>query len=159
MKKIFLPLFVISLALSLSCTRKQAALFSPSSSRSPEDTVKQFLDISAQAKSKDDRKRLQELCQGDLRRAFERMNDEAFQLIYLDSRVTILEMKILESKTESDAATIGYQVTVDNQQGTDRTKEINQREVELKRTNGTWLISSIRVKGTDQIAFTKGMFF
>lgn len=155
MKKLLVLVFG-SIALFLSCTRHQTA---PQAGKSAEEVVKVFVQLSASAKEVEDRKRLQDYCSGELRRTFERMNDEAFRLIYLDGKIAILDLKILESKEDKDTARVAYQITVDNKQGTDPTREVNSREVELERSQGAWYIESIRMKGSDQIAFTRGMLF
>src|SRR5688572_17797015 len=76
--------------------------------RTPEEVVRSFVELSAGSKAEDDKKRLQELCLGEMRRTFERMNEEAFRLIYLDSKVTILDFKVLESKIDGEAARVAY---------------------------------------------------
>ena len=127
--------------------------------RSPDEVVRSFIELSTTAKEPSDRKKLQELCLGELRRTFERMNDEAFRLIYLDTKVAVLEFKVVESSMQGETAKIHYQVMVDNKQGTDPTRELNSREVDLTRSQGAWYIESIRMKGSDQVAFTRGMLF
>ena len=118
-----------------------------------------FVEASASSKSAEDRRRLQELCNGDMRRTFERMNEEAFRLIYLDTKVSILDLKFMDTKEEGDTAKVTYQLTVDNKQGTDPTREVNTREVILSRANNAWYIENIRMQGSDQVAFTRGMLF
>ena len=156
MKKILLFLALGGLFLSLACTKSSPKAMAGASA---DDVVKSFVELSASARGEFDRKKLQELCAGEMRRTFERMNDEAFKVIYLDSKTAILDFKILESKVEAEAAKVAYQVTVDNRQGTDPTREINQREVDLRREGGAWRIENIRMRGSDQVAFTRGMLF
>lgn len=138
------------------CTRKDPSLQGGST---PEQTVKSFVELSANAKDKADKGKIQALCVGELRRAFDRMTDELFQMSYLSNNVTIQDLKILESKVEGESAKVQYQLSLENKQGTDTTKEINSREVELTRTQGAWQIESIRIIGTDNVAFTRGMMF
>lgn len=140
---------------SSACTFKSKGL----PARTPEETVRAFVQLSASARDVSDRKKIQELCQGDLRRTFERMTDEAFTLLYLESKIQITELKVLESSLESDTARIHYSVAVQNDQGTDPTREINEREVDLVYIEGNWYIASIRMKGNDRVAFTRGMIF
>ncbi len=140
-----------------SCTKSD--LPSPQAGKSASEVVKMFVEMSAGAKGPEDRKKIQELCMGEMRRTFERMNEEAFRLIYLDSKVTILNFKFLETKEEGNTSKVAYQLTVDNKQGTDPTKEVNSREVDLTKVNNAWYIENIRMKGSDQVAFTRGMLF
>jgi len=115
--------------------------------------------LSANAKETRDRKELLGMCTGELRRTFERMSDEAFQIIYLESKLTILDFKVLEKEEKEASSRLTYEVSVDNQQGTSPTVETNQREVQLTQVDGQWYLKEIHVKGTDQVAFTRGMIF
>jgi hypothetical protein len=56
-------------------------------------------------------------------------------------------------------AKVRYQVVIENLQGTETTLETNEREAELKKGSNGWAIESIRLKGSDKIAFTRGMIF
>lgn len=154
MKKAYL--FCLPLIVSVACTKSSNA---PQVGLSAEAVVKSFVELSAGAKDDSDKRKLQELCSGEMRRTFERMNEEAFKLIYLDSKTTITEFKIIDAKEEGDKARVAYQVTVDNRQGTDPTQEVNQREVDLAKSQGAWFIQNIRMRGSDQVAFTRGMLF
>jgi hypothetical protein len=127
--------------------------------RSPEDTVKRFVELSAGAKAPDDKRLLEELTAGKMRRAFQQMSDESFRIVYLKNAIKIKELKILENATEGVNATVSYSVSVENTQGTDTTNEVNEREVLLTLSQGAWYIESLRPKGSDSIAFTKGMIF
>lgn len=146
---------VLLVALLGGCTKKKAVPSGPP----PEVTVKNFLQLSANAKDKADRAKLQSLCVGELRRAFDRMTDEVFQMSYLANNVKIEDLKIVESKVDGETAKVHYQVTIENTQGTDKTREVNQREVELSWAQGAWQIESIRMVGSDDLAFTRGMIF
>lgn len=128
-------------------------------SSNPEETVKNFLEASSAAKDPADKKRLEGYCSGEMRQAFEKMPDDVFRLAYLGGGVKITDIKVLETTTREDAARVRYQVAVENRQGSDPTKEINEREVDLSKKDGKWFISVIRMKGSDQIAFTNGMIF
>ncbi len=125
----------------------------------PEDVVKSFIDLSATAKDGAVKAKLEQLCSGEMRRAFERMSDEVFRISYLTSNLKVGDVKVLEAATENETARVRYQIAVENTQGTDPTKEVNEREVELSRSQGVWYIDSIKLKGTDKIAFTNGMMF
>jgi hypothetical protein len=138
-----------------ACTKKSAVNPGPS----PEETVKSFIELSASAKDKADKLKIQALCVGELRRAFDRMTDEIFQMSYLSNNVKIEDLKFIQSKVDGETARVLYQVSIENKQGTDTTKEVNQREVELARTQGSWQIESIRMVGSDNVAFTRGMMF
>lgn len=148
----FVLLVVIA---SGACTR----LFQKQADRKPGDVVKQFLDLSASATGPDDKKKLQDLCSGEMRRAFERMTDEAFRLSYLAQDVRIKEFKVLSESLENGVARLHYQVMIENLAGTDPTTETSEREVELTESRGAWYLESIRPMGSDQIAFTRGMIF
>lgn len=152
-------LVAATLALFITACTKNSSLPAPQAGKSPQDVVRMFVEASASSKSAEDRRRLQELCNGDMRRTFERMNEEAFRLIYLDTKVSILDLKFMDTKEEGDTAKVTYQLTVDNKQGTDPTREVNTREVILSRANNAWYIENIRMQGSDQVAFTRGMLF
>jgi hypothetical protein len=158
-------LLLLLLVLSFSACIKQNVgdkIDSPNSAqsaKSPEDVVRAFIDLSAASKASTDKAKLQVLCTGEMRRAFDRMTEEAFRIAYLNSNVRVKSINFLESSVDKDTAKVRYQVSVDNAQGTDPTQEINEREVDLLKTQGGWYIDSIRPKGSDKIAFTRGMIF
>jgi len=150
------------LILFAGCIKKEGANPAGTSAvekKTPEQVVKEFIDLSAGAKELGDREKLKELCVGELRRALERMTDEAFRIGYLNNNVKIKSVRVIESSFENDAAKIRYQVFVDNPQGTDPTTELTEREVGLTKSQGNWFIESIRPVGSDKIAFTRGMMF
>lgn len=150
--KCVLILFVILLP-SCTCQKNSTIEVKPS------QVVEEFVRLSAGAQNVKDKKRIEELCTGDLRRTFERMSDDAFGLIYLNSNIKLLGFRVIDEKSSGNRSTLLYEVTVDNRQGTDPTTETNQREVELVELDGGWYIDAIRLKGTDRIAFTRGMIF
>ncbi len=154
MKLLTLGLLVVLMG---ACTKKAPVV--TGGETTPEATVKTFVELSASAKDKADKAKIQALCVGELRRAFDRMTDELFQVSYLSNNVTIKDLKIVESKVEGETAKVQYQLSIENKQGTDVTQEVNSREVELTRNQGAWQIESIRIIGTDNVAFTRGMIF
>lgn len=158
MKK-FLTLTAFTPLLFVACTRWGGNSANVETGRTPEETVKQFVELSASAKETDDKRRLEELTAGELRRAFSQMSDESFRMTYLNHAIKIKDLKILESVKEGAAAKVSYSVSVENPQGTDITHETNEREVLLTQSQGAWYIESLRPKGSDRIAFTKGMIF
>ena len=139
MKIINLSVIVVLFSF-MACTFKSGEQAKP---RTPEETVKAFVELSASAKERADKKRLADLCQGELRRTFERMTDEGFQMLYLDSKLRIVELKMIESSAQGDSAKVHYSVSVENKQGTDPTNEVNEREVDLVHSQGNWYIESI----------------
>ena len=141
---------------SVACIKNNPSQAIP---ETPEELLKEFINVSASTTKPEDKKRLQELCAGELRRTFERMNYEAFRLIYVDTKIKVTSLKILNSDEQKELAKIQYEVSIENQGGTDPTKEINSREVEFSRKDGRWYIESIRMLGKDQVAFTRGMLF
>jgi len=145
------------LLLSAACIRSTTE--SLQAARYPDETVRNFLSLSAGAKSGEDRKRLEGMCYGKMRDAFAQMSDDVFRLSYLGGSIKILDIKVVETSTKEDVAKVRYQVSVENRQGTDPTRETNEREVELARNQGLWYIASIKAQGTDKIAFTNGMIF
>ena len=146
-------ILLLSVLFSSACIKRQ------SNSGPPEEIVRQFVKLSAEATGVPDKRKLQDLCSGELKRTFERMHDDAFRLIYVNTKLKIVSIKILDSEQQKDSARVHYEVTVENPQGTDPTREVNSREVDLRQTNSGWSIESIRTKGTDRIAFTRGMIF
>jgi hypothetical protein len=163
MKTFFASVLFVTLSLSTvlglsGCTQIQK-LFGVHKEVAPEEVVKQFIAVSASAKQDYDKAKIQDLCSGEMRRAFERMTPEAFRISYLNSNVRVTDIKIINRVIQKDSAQVHYQVTVDNRQGTDATQEINERVVELVRTQGAWYIDAIRLEGSDKIAFTRGMIF
>ncbi len=150
---------LVCLFLLTSCARSCSRNAGIDSPRTPEEAVRRFVDWSAKAKEPTEKERLAQLCSGELRRAFERMTDEAFRVAYLSNSVTVDEFKIVTSDAKDGVAKVHYRVQLKNTQGSDATNEVNEREVELISANGAWFIDSIRLVGSDQIAFTRGMIF
>ena len=163
MKKSFahcLPVVALILvSLLASCVKKNSDPGSVSAEAAPDAVVKRFVEVSAGVKADGDREKLTQLCQGELRRAFERMTPEAFRVAYMSNSVKLKEFKVLETKVTDGVARVAYQVVLDNPQGTDATVETSSREVELVLSGNTWLIENIKPKGHDEIAFTRGMIF
>jgi len=139
------------------CVKKEVSTASPP--KSPEEVIRSFVRLSGEAKEVSDKAKLGELCSGEMKSALAEINDEQFRLFYLTGNVNIQELKILSTISNDSQATIIYQVVVENRQGTDVTKETNEREAVLKQGATGWLIESIRPKGTDKIIFSKGMVF
>lgn len=152
-------LFFLGCILLGSCTKKDLGGQRSAALKSPEDVVKEFIQLSAHSKTVEDRKVLQDLCAGEMKRAFERMSEEEFRMTYINQEVQLKEMKVLENAVQNDIATIHYQVAIQNVSGTDSTHEMNEREVQLKFSQGAWYIESIRMRGSDKLAFTRGMIF
>jgi hypothetical protein len=125
----------------------------------PEGLVESFIRLSAQVKGADDRKKLAEMCRGRLRNAFDAISEEAFLLNYANPPITIKSLKVIPTAEDDNLARVVYQVEIENTGGTDVTTETNEREVELLRVDGKWYLEAIRPKGSDQIAFTRGMMF
>lgn len=150
---------LLLVCLLTSCTRSCSRTGEPQAVRSPDEVVKKFVELSAAAKEGTDKQKLEQLCSGEMRRAFERMTDEVFRIAYLTSNVKVTSLRIIDSQTDNDKAKVSYQVSVENNQGTDPTKETNEREVELTRAQGAWFIDSIKLRGTDKVAFLNGMMF
>lgn len=140
-----------------SCTK--IPWFSRSADKAPNEVVKEFLKLSAEASDLKDKGVIAQMCHGELKRIFERMSDEMFTMSYLSKQVALQEVRILDSTVDKEVARIRYEVKVDNKQGTDPTIENTTREVELTRVEGQWRIDSIRPQGSDQIAFSRGMVF
>jgi PBP1b-binding outer membrane lipoprotein LpoB len=159
MKKTSSLILGVFLAMILASCVKKAGDATSTVSDTPDSVVKKFVEISATVKEDTDRQKLMQLCQGEMRRAFERMTPEAFRVAYMSNAVKIKEIKILNSTVTDAAAKVSYQITLDNPHGTDPTQEINSREVELVQSGGAWLIDNIKPHGSDQIAFTRGMIF
>lgn len=153
-----LCLACLSTALLVSgCTRSRT---SPAASAGgPEEVVKTFVEISGSAKDPADKRRLEELTSGELRRALAAMSEESFRMNYLGQGIKIRELKLVEVATEKERARVHYQIAIDNPAGTDTTAEVNEREVELKQSQGVWYIETIRTKGSDKLAFVRGMIF
>ncbi len=150
---------LLTVFLLTSCTRSCSRHAGIDTPHTPEEAVKRFVEWSAEVKDPNEKERIGALCSGELRRAFERMTEESFRVAYLSNSLRIDEFKILSSEIHEGTARVHYRVTLQNTQGTDTTKESNEREVELMSANGSWFIDSIRMMGSDQIAFTRGMIF
>ncbi len=123
------------------------------------EVVKSFVQLSASAKTSQDKKQLIDSSGGNLRRAFERMSEDEFKLTYLSGQLKVEKVDILDTSIQNDVAKVRYQVVIENLQGTETTLETNEREAELKKGANGWAIESIRLKGSDKIAFTRGMIF
>jgi|688.fasta_scaffold105786_2 hypothetical protein len=155
MKKLFLIL-VTTIAFS-ACTKKDDDKNSKISQ--PEEVVRSFVQLSSNAKELKDKLVLSQMCTGEMKSALEQMPDEQFRLFYLNGNLKIQELKILSATMDKAIAKVHYQVIVENKQGTDITKESNEREAELKERPDGWFIETIRTKGMDKLVFTKGMIF
>jgi len=156
MKTSLLVVLVSCLGL-MGCHKKSEAPLVEKTS--PESVIRKFVDLSAQAKELSDRNRLADFCSGNMKAAFEQMTDEQFRLFYLNGNIEVQEFKILSTNRDTNKAKIVYQVTVENRQGTDITKEVNEREVELLEVPTGWLIEAVRPKGLDKLVFSRGMIF
>jgi len=158
MKILFFHFLSMSLILFVGCTKKtdqKTELPSPL----PEEVVKKFILLSGQAQEISDKDKLTDLCSGEMKKAFQDMSPDQFRLYYLNDNLTVQDFKVLSSSKTQNQAKIFYQVMIENRQGTDVTKEVNEREVDLVETPQGWLIESIRPSGTDRLIFTKGMVF
>ncbi len=129
----------------------------PSEHATPTEAVKKFVELSASAKELKDRKALQAMTIGELKRAFDRMSDEDFKAHYLGEKITLQDLQIKVVDETKEKAKVRYTVTVVNQQGSDKTNEVNEREVILGASRGFWFIESLTPVGSDKIAFTKGL--
>ena len=148
-------LLLIALVIA-SCTKPKQT---QSTLESPDKIVKAFVELSAGAKQAGDHQKLADMCAGRMRQAFEKMSADEFKAAYLHGAVKIIDLKILESKVEENIAIVKYQVTVENSYGSDKTQEINERDVALSNTEGQWYLEAIRLKGSDKVSFTRGMIF
>jgi len=115
--------------------------------------------MSADVKGTSDKKKLATMCQGRILKAFDSISDDAFQVHYLNQPLKIKSFQVLGSAEDGNLARVHYQVQIENPNGQDPTQEIAEREVELLRVDGQWYLEAIRPKGSDQIAFTRGMIF
>ena len=141
-----------------ACTKKQAAV-APPVDAGPEQAVRQFVEMSAGVKSVEDRQKLAALCQGRMKRAFDGLSEDAFMITYVNQPMKIKAIHILSSQVDGNLGRIHYKVEVDNPGGQDATLEVSEREVEMLKVDGQWYLEAIRPKGSDQVAFTRGMFF
>ncbi|MBM4304985.1 MAG: DUF1131 domain-containing protein [Deltaproteobacteria bacterium] len=155
MKKLLL---LISLGF-FGCTKLQQSQTVKLENLTAPEVVKTFVQLSGAAKTLKDKKTLLETSGGNLRRAFERMSDEEFKLTYLSGQLKIEKVDILDTVIQNERAKVRYQVAIENSQGTETTHETNEREAELKKGPSGWVIELIRLKGSDKIAFTRGMIF
>lgn len=150
---LFLVLF------SAGCVKNQQSQSPNLSQLTAPEVVKTFVQMSATAKDLSDKKILLEATGGGLRGAFERMTDEEFKLTYLSGQLKIEKIEIIDTSVQNDSAKVRYQVVIENSQGTETTQETNEREAELKKVASGWVVEAIRLKGSDKIAFTRGMIF
>ena len=157
--KNLIPFLVCLALLSSSCTKKKVEESAPTQPVSAEEIVRNFVRLSTQAKDLPDKNGLSALCSGDMKSAFETMNEEQFRLFYLNGNLNIKEFKITSVNKEDGKTKVQYQVTVENRQGTDVTHEVNEREADLVESPSGWLIEAIRPKGVDKLIFSKGMTF
>lgn len=125
----------------------------------PSEVVKMFVTLSATAKSLEDKAKLVDSCGGDFKTAFERMSEDEFKLTYLTGQIKVDNIEILDTTIDKDVAKVHYRVSIENKQGTETTQETNEREAVLKKGSSGWAIEAIRLKGSDKLAFTRGMMF
>lgn len=154
--KRFIPFLLL---LVTACVKNQQVQSPSLSQLTAPEVVKTFVQMSATAKDLADKKTLLESTGGELRGAFERMTDEEFKLTYLSGQLKIEKIDILDTSIQNDVAKVRYQVVIENSQGTETTQETNEREAELKKVASGWVVEAIRLKGSDKIAFTRGMIF
>jgi hypothetical protein len=138
----------------ISCTKKPVV-----GPATPEEMVKAFVQMSSEVQTAKDRDRLRGLCQGRLKKAFDSISEDVFMVSYVNQPLKVKDLKIIESIEDGNLARVHYQVQVENPNGQDHTEETSEREVELLRVDGQWYLEAIRPKGSDQIAFTRGMIF
>ena len=144
--------------LSVSCSK----IWGPSTAEkkiTAEKTVRRFLDISATTREHNDKNRLVGLCTGEMKKAFEKMSQETFELAYLKSDLVIKDLKILDTQMSDKSAKIQYEISIENVGGTDTTQETTKREVDLTQIDGQWYLENIRPIGKDTITFKQGMIF
>jgi len=149
----------LALLLNLSCSAIFSRLSSERRSQTAEQVVREFVMLSAASETLQDKGKLQSLCVGELRAAFGEMTDDMFRMTYLGGKLKVQDLVTVHQVEQDDAAHVRYQITVQNFQGTDPTLEINEREVDLIKRDGAWFINDIRIKGSDRLAFTRGMIF
>lgn len=147
------PFIAIILALA-ACTQKPS-----SEALRPEALVESFVRMSSDVKSPEDLKKLSDLCQGRMKKAFEAISSETFLVSYVNQPIKIKSLKVLQAAEDGNLARVHYVVETENPNGQEPTVESNEREVELLRVDGNWYLEAIRPKGSDQIAFTRGMIF
>lgn len=147
-------LLALLLFVSVSCTRSQNR-----GPLKPVEMVNLFVQMSAEAKDPSDKKKLAAMCQGRMLKAFESLSDDRFMVSYVNQPIKIKSFQMLGAAEDGNLARVHYQVQIENPNGQDLTQEISEREVELLRVNGQWYLEAIRPKGSDQIAFTRGMIF
>ncbi|MBY0371079.1 hypothetical protein K2X33_10360 [bacterium] len=151
MKKILWVLLLL-----ISCTKKPAVVVPAAA---PDEVVRQFIQLSAAVKAVEDRQKLAALCQGRMRKAFDAVSDDAFLISYVNQPLKIKSLTVMDVKSDGNLGRVHYKVEVENPQGQDITQEISEREVEMLRVDGQWYLEAIRPKGSDQVAFTRGMLF
>lgn len=144
----------LTLLVLVSCTRSQT-----SETANPAQMVELFVRMSSDVKSPTDKQRLAQLCQGRLKKAFDAISDEVFLVSYVNQPIKIKNLQVISTAVDGNLARVHYQVQVENPHGQDPTEETNEREVEMLRVDGQWYLEAIRPKGSDQIAFTRGMIF
>lgn len=140
------------------CT-KQSSVQTAAVIDNPSEVVRSFVELSAASKTGEDKRKLLSVCGGELKRAFERMSEEEFKLIYLSGQIKVEKIEFIKTEVQNETALVHYRVVVENKQGTETTQETNEREVLLTKTTGGWTIDAIRLKGSDKLAFTRGMMF
>lgn len=125
----------------------------------PAQVVEQFVQMSSDVRDTAAREKLASLCQGRIRKAIDAISDDAFAVNYVNQPIKIKEFKIIDTTVDGNLARVHYQIQIENPNGQDTTEEINEREVEMLRVDNQWYLEAIRPKGSDQIAFTRGMIF
>lgn len=151
MKKLFWILPFILVSCTHSCSKEENRVMQV------QDTVRKFVVLSASSKGLEDRKSLQELAIGELKRAFEVMSEEDFKAHYLGEKITLKNLEIGEPEFDGDRARVKYVITIINKLGKAPTEERNEREAVLSSSRGDWFVDTIRPVGVDTLAFTNGM--
>ncbi len=148
-------LTLLALVLVMSaCTQKHAQ-----APQTPDQLVKDFVYLSSDVKDVATKTHLAQMCQGRIRKAIDSISEDAFAISYVNQPIKIKSFEIVQSAIDGNLARVHYRLQIENPHGQDVTEETNEREVEMLKIEDQWYLEAIRPKGSDQIAFTRGMIF
>ena len=131
-------LFALSLLVLSGCTQEK-------NDDTPAKALENYIQISFNAKSLDDKKKLEDLLTGDTRQRLATWSDEQFLKAFVESKKKFEGLKILESKKVNDhESALTYELSY-QEGGPEKPAQITQRKLcSMISQGGNWKIKEVR---------------
>ena len=111
----------------------------------PIETLKSYIEISFNAKSLDDKRKMEELLTGDTKQRLISWSDEQFIRAFVETRRKFDSIKILESKKVSDQETaLTYELAFQEGEGDKRAKILQRKLCIVVMEQSLWRIREVR---------------